>query len=290
MRLLLVPGVTPDRWARVWAERLPDEPLDVVRGTPADAAAAVLEGRVDAAVLRLPPEPAPAAPAPGLPAVTPATRDGWAVVPLWEDRAVVVVPREHLFTVVDSVDLDDLRDEPLLVPADDVLGAEAAIGSDQVTEVPDTATALDLVASGAGVVVLPHALAREHGDKRFAVRDVPGVPGSRVALVWHRDAEHPLVQELVGIVRGRTAGSSRGEGATGGDGAGREGAPAPAAGRAGGSDGRARGRSGAAGGRGGVTGGRGGAPGARGGTGGGRGGSGRGGSGRGGTGARGRPR
>ncbi|TGY84736.1 LysR family transcriptional regulator substrate-binding protein, partial [Cellulomonas shaoxiangyii] len=212
MRLLLVPGVSPDRWARVWAQRLPGEALDVVRGTPGDAVAALLEGRVDAAVLRLPPDPAPAPPAPGLPAVTPATRDGWAVVPLWEDRAVVVVPREHLLTVVEAVDLADLREEPLLVPADDVLGAEAAVGADQVTEVPDTATALDLVASGAGVVVLPHALAREHADKRFAVREVPELPGSPVVLVWHRDAEHPLVQELVGIVRGRTAGSSRGDG------------------------------------------------------------------------------
>ncbi|MFS0705252.1 LysR family transcriptional regulator substrate-binding protein, partial [Cellulomonas sp. 179-A 9B4 NHS] len=226
MRLLLVPGVTPDRWARVWAERLPDEPLDVVRGTPADAAAAVLEGRVDAAVLRLPPQSGPdggaaAVPGqgvpgrgvPGLPGPAPRTRDGWAVVPLWEDRAVVVVPREHLFTVVDTVDLADLREETLLVPGDDVLGVEAAVGADDVTEVPDTPTALDLVASGAGVVVLPHALAREHGDKRFAVRDVADVPGSPVALVWHRDAEHALVQELVGIVRGRTAGSSRGEAA-----------------------------------------------------------------------------
>ncbi len=211
MRLLVVPGVAPDRWARVWAERLPAEPLDVVRGTPAEAAAAVLDGRADAAVLRLPSEPAPGAPVPGLPAVAPSTRDGWAVVPLWEDRAVVVVPREHLFTVVETVDLEDLRDEPLLVPADDVLGAEAAVGAGEVTAVPDTPTALDLVASGAGVVVLPHALAREHGDRRFAVRDVPDVPGSRVVLVWHRDNEHPLVQELVGIVRGRTAGSSRGQ-------------------------------------------------------------------------------
>lgn len=237
-----MPGVAPDRWSRVWAERLPGEPLDVVRGTPADAVAALLDGRADAAVLRLPPDPAPASLAPGLPAVTPSTRDGWAVVPLWEDRAVVVVPRDHLFTVVDAVDLADLRDEPLVVPADDVLGAEAVVGAADVTEAPDTPTALDLVASGAGVVVLPHALAREHGDTRFAVRDVPEAPASRVALVWHRDAEHPLVQELVGIVRGRTAGSSRG--AAGGaagerpDARGRDAEPARGADRSPGARGR----------------------------------------------------
>lgn len=58
----------------------------------------------------------------------------------------------------------------------------------------------DLVASGPGFVVLPKALAREHGDKRrqrFGVHDVPDVPGSRLAVTWRRDAALPLVQKLV---------------------------------------------------------------------------------------------
>ena len=41
MRLLLVPGTSPDRWARVWAQRLPDDPLDVVHADPAAAVDAV---------------------------------------------------------------------------------------------------------------------------------------------------------------------------------------------------------------------------------------------------------
>jgi hypothetical protein len=43
--------------------------------------------------------------------------------------------------------------------------------------------------------------------------------GREIGLVWLRDLEHPLMEPLTGIVRGRTANSSRGE-AT---------APAPAA-------------------------------------------------------------
>ncbi|MCM0640652.1 LysR substrate-binding domain-containing protein [Cellulomonas wangsupingiae] len=207
MRLLLVPGTSPDRWARVWRERLPDDPLDVVHGSPSDAVGAVLRGDVDAAVLRLPPAGAATPPA-GLPATTPSTATGWAVVPLWTEQSVVVVPKEHVLTVVEEVDVADLAGETLLVPADDVLGWLPP-GVD-VVEVPDVPTAADLVAGGSGVLVVPHALARLHDRKGTEVRPVPDAPGSPVVLVWRTDHEHPHAQELVGIVRGRTAGSSRG--------------------------------------------------------------------------------
>lgn len=209
-----MPGTSPDRWSRVWRERLPDDPLDVVHAEPAAAVAAVLAGDVDAAVLRLPPAPADGAaltPPPGLPMTTPTTRDGWAVVPLWTETTVVVVPADHVLTVVDEVDVADLAGETLLVPADDVLGWTPP-GVD-VVEVPDAAIGADLVASGAGLLVVPHALARLHDRRGTTVRPVPDAPGSRLALVWRTDAEHPHAQELVGIVRGRTAGSSRGAGA-----------------------------------------------------------------------------
>lgn len=207
MRLLLVPGTSPDRWARVWRERLPDDPLDVVHAPPATAVDALLAGDVDAAVLRLPPVGAATRP-PGLPATTPRTVDGWAVVPLWTEQTVVVVPRDHVLTVVDAVDVADLAGETLLVPGDDVLGWLPP-DVDHV-DVPDVPTAADLVAAGQGVLAVPHALARLHDRRGTAVRPVPEAPGSPVALVWRTDREHLHTQELVGIVRGRTAGSSRG--------------------------------------------------------------------------------
>jgi len=39
------------------------------------------------------------------------------------------------------------------------------------------------------------------------------VPGREIGLVWLKDLEHPLIEELTGIVRGRTANSSRGQNA-----------------------------------------------------------------------------
>lgn len=210
MRLLLVPGTSPDRWARVWRERLPDDPLEVVHAAAAGAVDAVLRGDVDAAVLRLPP-PGVDAPPSGLPPTTPRTADGWAVVPLWTEQTVVVVRKDHVLTVVGEVDVPDLAGETLLVPGDDVLGWTPP-GVD-VLDVPDVPTGADLVANGAGVLLVPHSLARLHDRRGTAVRVVPDAPGSPVALVWRTDAEHAHAQELVGIVRGRTAGSSRGSGA-----------------------------------------------------------------------------
>lgn len=207
MRLLLVPGTSPDRWARVWRERLPGDPLDVVHAGTAGAVDAVLRGDVDAAVLRLPPDGVEG-PVAGLPATAPSTRDGWAVVPLWTEQTVVVVRKDHVLTVVDAVDVADLAGETLLVPGDDVLGWVPP--EVDVVEVPDLPTAADLVANGAGVLLVPHSLARLHDRKGTAVRVVPDAPGSPVVLVWRTDAEHEHAQELVGIVRGRTAGSSRG--------------------------------------------------------------------------------
>ena len=218
MRLFLVPGTSPDRWSRVWRERLPDDPLHVQHGAPADAVEAVLRGDVDAAVLRLPPAGVTPPPA-GLPATTPSTATGWAVVPLWTEQTVVVVRKDHVLTVVDHVDVPDLTGETLLVPGDDVLGWQPP-GVD-VAEVPDMPTAVDLVANGEGVLLVPHALARLHDRRGTVVRVVPDAPGSPVVLVWRSDVEHVHAQELVGIVRGRTAGSSRGRGT-------QEPAPAPA--------------------------------------------------------------
>lgn len=194
-RVLLVPGVNPDRWLRVWRERLPDVPLELVQTTPAAAAEQLRAGDADVALLR-----------------TPADRTGLDVIPLYEEVSVVVVPRDHVLTVVDEAAPADLADETLVVPDDDLLRWSDAPGSPFAGgAVATTADAFDLVAAGVGVVVLPMSVARLHHRRGLASRPVPEAPRSGVGLAW---AEHDeLVEEFIGIVRGRTAGSSRGRGA-----------------------------------------------------------------------------
>ena len=102
-RVALVPGVNPDRWLRVWAERLRTVPVELVHTEPADAAGLLRSGAADVALLRLP-----------------ATGDDLSVMTLYTEATVVVVPKDHLVTVVEEIDAADLEDETLVVPLDDL--------------------------------------------------------------------------------------------------------------------------------------------------------------------------
>ena len=66
-----------------------------------------------------------------------------------------------------------------------------------------------VVAAGTGVVVLPMSVARLHARKDVVHRVVTDLPTTTVALVWRMERDDELTQEFVGVVRGRTARSSR---------------------------------------------------------------------------------
>ena len=188
-----VPGVTPAKWARIWAERHPDVPLRLSAVDAADAADAVLTGSVDVALLRPPADPS-----------------GLAVIPLYEETTVVVVPADHVLTAVDTVTSADLDDEPVLVPLDDVVAWAAAPGVPVEHRPETTRDATELVAAGVGVFIVPQSLARLHHRKDLAYRPIAEAPGCPVALAFPEGPPPALVEEFIGIVRGRTPGSSRG--------------------------------------------------------------------------------
>ncbi|MET0789134.1 MAG: substrate-binding domain-containing protein [Cellulomonas sp.] len=196
-RVALVPGVNPDRWLRVWAERLRTVPVELVHTEPADAAGLLRSGEADVALLRLP-----------------AAGDDLSVITLYTEATVVVVPKDHVVTVVDEIDAADLEDETLVVPLDDTLrwtdppGTPFAGGA-----VPTTPDAIELVAAGVGVLVLPQSLGRLHQRRGLTARVVRDAPGSAVGLAWVTDRYDDFTEEFIGIVRGRTATSSRGIGA-----------------------------------------------------------------------------
>lgn len=199
-RLLLVPGVVPASWVRTWRERLPDVRLELVHGPAADAGPTLVAGGADAALLRLPVD-----------------RDVLSAIPLYVETTVVVLPKDNLLTALDELTPEDLAEETLLTPADDVLGWDDPPGEPSALPTPATTEeAVALVASGVGVLVVPQSLARLHHRKDLTYRPLSGAPTSQAALAWlgARDGD-PLVEELIGIVRGRTANSSRGRGAAG---------------------------------------------------------------------------
>lgn len=193
-RLVVVPGVTVGKWARMWAERRPGVELEVMAVEAAQAAARVTED-AGAGLLRLPVDPA-----------------DFHAIPLYAETTVVAVPRDHLLTAAAEVTLADLAGEALLQAADDVLPwpAEGAATSAAVVAPPSTAAAVEMVAAGAGLLVVPQSLARLHHRRDLAYRPVTDAPTSSVGLVWRRDAHTDLVEQMIGIVRGRTVNSTRG--------------------------------------------------------------------------------
>jgi hypothetical protein len=75
-----------------------------------------------------------------------------------------------------------------------------------------TRQALEVVASGTGIAIVPMSVARLLHRKDLTHRPVTDVPPTRVGLAWPTDVEDPDLDAFVGVVRGRTARSSRGPG------------------------------------------------------------------------------
>jgi DNA-binding transcriptional LysR family regulator len=189
-----VPGGTPAKWARNWAQRHPEVPLTLTGVAAADAADAVRSGAVDVALLRLP-----------------ADTSGLAVIPLYEETTVVVVPADHLLSAADDVTAADLDTEPTLIPLDDVVDWTEAPGIPVDHRPETTEAATELVAAGLGVLLVPQSLARLHHRKDLTYRPITDAPGCAVALAVPEGPQRELVEEFIGIVRGRKPGSSRGQ-------------------------------------------------------------------------------
>ncbi|MFE0100405.1 LysR family transcriptional regulator substrate-binding protein [Streptomyces sp. NPDC059009] len=192
-RLAYVPGVTPAKWVRIWKERLPDIPLELVQVTAAASYGLLREGGADAGFVRLPVD-----------------RDDLSAIPLYTETTVVVVPKDHLFAAADELTSEELADEILLHPLDDVLDWAGPPGKPAHARPDTTADAIELVAAGIGLLVVPQSLARLHHRKDLTYRPLLDAPESRVALSWPADATTDQVEDFIGIVRGRTVNSSRG--------------------------------------------------------------------------------
>jgi DNA-binding transcriptional LysR family regulator len=192
-RLAYAPGVTPAKWARVWGERVREVPLRLIQTPAAEAVPLLRDGGVDAAFVRLPVD-----------------REALHVIPLYLETTVVVVPKDHAVAAVEEVELADLAEEDVFEPLDEVLTWGDRPGQPAFTRPESTADAIELVASGAGVLLLPQSLARLHHRKDLTYRTVTDAPQSQIGLAWLEAATTDLMEELIGIVRGRTPNSSRG--------------------------------------------------------------------------------
>lgn len=187
-----VAGVTPTKWVGVWKERMPHIAIEVRSASAADAIEAVADRTADVAFVRVGPEGRPVVQV-GAGAV--GANDELSVIPLYVEQPVVVAPKDHALTAFDTVTLADLGGEILL-------------------EGEDAAT-VELVAANVGIAIMPQSVARAHSRRDVTARLITDAPTTRIGLAWLAEETTPQIEEFVGIVRGRTANSSRSGG--GGD-------------------------------------------------------------------------
>lgn len=188
-RLGFVTGSTPDKWARAWRERR-RERLDLVPVARAVQEDGIRSGDLDMALVRLPVD-----------------RAGLHCIPLYEEQQVVVVGRDHFVAAADDeVSLVDLADEQLVLPHDS--GWTPAAGQ-LAWPAMDEQEAVETVAAGTGVAIMPMSLARLHHRKDTTWRVVADLEPTTVGLAWRVEHDTEQVQAFIGIVRGRTVNSSR---------------------------------------------------------------------------------
>ncbi len=170
LRVGFVPGVTTRKWRTRWADRMRAH-LDVVEVADADQRRVLDASDADLCFVRLPID-----------------RDGLHAIPLYDEVLVAWVAKDHPVAAFDEITLADLADETVLPVRD--------------------AVAIDRVLAGA-VLLVPMSVARSENRRDLAYRPVTDAEPSTVALAWRVDNDHPLIDEFIGIVRGRTENSAR---------------------------------------------------------------------------------
>ncbi|WP_341578440.1 LysR family substrate-binding domain-containing protein [Microbacterium schleiferi] len=192
-RLGAVAGATPGKWISLWRERMPRTRLELLEIAPTSQRDRLLAGSVDAALVRLPID-----------------KTDLHVIPLYDEVPVVVFSNDSTLSVAEELSPADLSGEVLIIAEDDVLQpAVPETVAPGFAAPADTKAAVELAATGVGILIVPMSLARLHHRKDVAYRPLSGGPVSSVALVWVAERTTPEVEAFIGIVRGRSVNSSR---------------------------------------------------------------------------------
>ena len=252
LRVSYVPAIMPGKWFNRWHERFGDRvqlaevPVREARGLdslhqdlclidPALESAAEGENAAEAPAEAVEHAPVPVVEVPENPFAhmsivrpdrEPASTDGekYHSIRLYEELPVVILPVDHVLTVLDEVPVEELAEEFLLQPASDIpayeevsLAWRESAGRIVPEGLSDKET-IELVAAGVGLYIVPMSIARFYHRKDLTYRPVAGLDTYPVHLVWPRAPKgeprseelEALLQDFIGIVRGRTATSERG--------------------------------------------------------------------------------
>jgi DNA-binding transcriptional LysR family regulator len=177
---------------RRWQGAYPDVPLELMRVD--DRMAGLLDGRVDAALLRGP-----------LPAgVTAGLCREW----LLDERRVAAVPADSPLAAGEGpLTLADLARHPVAVNTVSGLTTPALWpqglrpGPERTVEVANTDDWLGAIAAGRAVGASTEATAHMHPHPGVVYRPLAGVAEVPVLLVWREGFGHPRLPELAALAR-----------------------------------------------------------------------------------------
>ncbi|PPF36242.1 LysR family transcriptional regulator [Rathayibacter sp. AY1D2] len=203
LAVALVPGVTPTKWTRVWGQRRSDLPLRITVVAERDQEQALLDGRAQLSFVR-----------------GDVSSSALSSIHLYDEQPVAVVGREHVLAAAEELDVAELAGEHLLQDPEDVpewaaVAEEIADGSRRpLPRMAGLDDAVEQVAAGVGVLIVPQSVARVHSRKDVTAVPVTGVAPSSVRLAWVTDDKGDDVEDFIGVVRGRSANTTRGTAAT----------------------------------------------------------------------------
>jgi DNA-binding transcriptional LysR family regulator len=175
--IAFMPGLIVTEPARALRERHPGLTVDVLRTGWHDQTEVLRDGRADVSYLRLP-----------------ADQSGLAVVPLFTEPRVAVVPVGHRLAGQETVEIAELAGDHLL--QDPAAVPEWPGASFETGRTPAVEEKLEHVAAGRGVVVLPLSTARFYTRPDIAHARISDIPGNRVALAWAADRRDPRLREF----------------------------------------------------------------------------------------------
>lgn len=171
-------GTEPGKWFRRY-EELTGSRLEAV---PSDDPFVLVGKQATAALVRLPDE---------------RVTDEHHVVRLYEEAAGVAVPKDSVYAEVGEVTREDL--------------AEEIVNFDGQSPIDDLRSALQVVAANVGVAYAPLPLLKNLARKQIKALPLVGAePATQIALVWRKADDSDAVQDFVGVTKGRTVRSSRG--------------------------------------------------------------------------------
>jgi DNA-binding transcriptional LysR family regulator len=192
----LVPAVIQD-----YRARFPGIAVSLVEAATSQLVVALREGRVDAAFVRS----------------RDAEADGVVVYPMLEEEMLIALPAGHALAAEETLALECLAGEAFILfpwtsnPGlyDEIVSACAHAGftPNIVQHAPEIASAVNLIAAGQGVSIVPASMRQMH-PQGVAYRAIRGnAPRAPLSLVHRSNELSAAVRNLVGLAR-RTSGSA----------------------------------------------------------------------------------